>query len=105
MLLKLPMAQVRLWWESITPLGCPVEPLVYITIAMSSGPGGQDFLVTMPTSPFITTSSNRIHLIPSGTFLGSIGLPARSSITTMFLTQGTLSPSLLRTEQSLPNVS
>ena len=30
----------RLWWESSTPLGTPVLPLVYITTATSSGPGG-----------------------------------------------------------------
>ena len=30
----------RLRWESSTPLGTPVLPLVYITTATSSGPGG-----------------------------------------------------------------
>merc|ERR1719504_230601 len=76
MLQREPMADTRLWWESITPLGLPVEPLVYMMMAMSSGPGGLDFLVTaFSTSPLATTSLNLMHFTPSGHFLVSMGFP------------------------------
>lgn len=34
------MPAIRLLWEMMTPLGMPVEPLVYMMTAMSEGSGG-----------------------------------------------------------------
>ena len=47
----------RLWWESSTPLGTPVLPLVYITTATSSGPGGLGG--TGASSPILSTEGYR----------------------------------------------
>lgn len=34
------MPAMRLLWEMVTPLGMPVDPLVYMMTAMSEGNGG-----------------------------------------------------------------
>ena len=47
----------RLWWESSTPLGTPMLPLVYITTATSSGPGGLGG--TGASSPILGTERYR----------------------------------------------
>ena len=41
MLSRLDMAAMRFAWVSITPLGLPVDPEVYMMMATSSGVGGE----------------------------------------------------------------
>ena len=36
------MVPMRFLWVKMTPLGVPVEPEVYMTIAVSEGVGGED---------------------------------------------------------------
>ncbi len=59
------MVKKRFLWLMTTPLGTPVDPLVYMMIAVSSGVGGRLSADAALFLPMLTTSQNGVMVTPS----------------------------------------